>query len=782
MSSTNKTKTYFLTKKQINSSIEDAISNLELDIDDKFASMQTQITSNTTQIENLGTSLDTKTTGVLNEAKSYTDSEIEDLTKELEELESKISGITTFDTQVVNELPPVGKAKVLYLIPEVDDDGNVLETKVEYIWVNDAWETIGTTRVSLKGYATEEYANRVADSAKTNAVSLANQYTDQKITDLKEGDIANAISDAKDYTDDKVDDVKESLNSYQTRDLTITDFDTEGVQATVEGVLRSNNQAIINNTSAINTITQEIVDIQQTKANRGELWFNGGLANVPNMSMNGSWSLCCRIRMQTSQARYASIFHLNPFYLYWNTRLCVLCSPVIPTAKQISVDDNNRLANGEWHSLVVSYDGTTLKLTDETGVLLSVATSEQISTSNRLLIGEVGYKGQIADVKYFNFDMSANDAPYTIADYIAGKDESPLLKLGNDFNFNLTRESIFTQRVPASNLTLTDSSTNIGYIRFEANATSSTAPYFWFPLGKTIKKGAKVEVSFDYKIIENYGFLNAGFGNQDSTTISDFFSSGTNTITLSNDCDCIVFRGGSGTTIQCDIRLSAMSAFTNGALLSLADYTIQLNNTTKVVLDESGNNNHATITGDVVGTKDNNAVIQLINENKTEITTSANTYTDTKISGLKLSTTYETIANVNTVKTNVSNVQASVSTIRSDLSSVQTTIGELEQDIESLKKTNSVSTYSGVYKSTSVEISNIYTNSSMVGVSGRIVVQPNLNNVAPIYIGENMTDITTAFPMYPDQIATFTFADINNFNIATDAISDGCHFVVEWGV
>ena len=353
---------------------------------------------------------------------------------------------------------------------------------------------------------------------------------------------------------------------------------------------------------SVKAVEKKMADLYSpyTIKRKGEFWFTGGIsefAKVSNMSMNGSWSLCCRIRMQTTQVRYASIFHFGAFYLYWNTRLCVLCSPVILTAKQISVDDNNRLANGEWHSLVVSYDGTTLKLTDETGVLLSVATSEAISILGNLLIGEAGYNGQIADVKYFNFDMSDANAPYTIADYISGKDESPLLKLGNDFNFNLTSESTFTQRVQASNLTLTDSSTNIGYIRFEANATSSSAPYFWFPLGKTIKKGAKVKVSFDYKIIENYGFLNAGFGNINSTTIPELFISGTNTITLSNDCDCIVFRGASGTTIQCDIRLSA---FVNGASLALEDYTFN-----GKVFDTSGNNNIATITGAVYGSKDN---------------------------------------------------------------------------------------------------------------------------------------------------------------------------------
>ena len=338
---------------------------------------------------------------------------------------------------------------------------------------------------------------------------------------------------------------------------------------------------------------------------KGELWFNGGFLQNDTLkySQGNPFSFAFGFRAKKSDILGVTsaiyVVNLGFLYLYLpeNSKKIAFYSSSPALVKYISDADNDRLLNGEWHSLVISYDGITLKLIDETGVLLSVsiALSSQ-SNSSAIKLGNY-FIGQMRSIKYFNFDMSDANAPYTIADYIAGKDESPLLNLGNDFNFNLTRESVFTQRVVASNLTLTDSLTNIGYIKFEANATSSSAPYFWFPLGKTIKKGASVEVSFDYKIIENYGFLNAGFSNQNSTTISDLFSSGTNTITLSKDCDCIVFRGASGTTIQCDIRLSA---FVNGALLSLEDYTFN-----GKVFDTSGNNNTATITGAVYGSKDN---------------------------------------------------------------------------------------------------------------------------------------------------------------------------------
>lgn len=351
----------------------------------------------------------------------------------------------------------------------------------------------------------------------------------------------------------------------------------------------------------IPAIQSDIQSLGQVKSNRGEFWFNGGFARVPNMSMNGSWSLCCRIRMQTAQVRYASIFHFGAFYLYWNSRLGIHCSPAISSVNQISVDNNNRLANGEWHSLVVSYDGTTLKLTDETGVLLSVATSEAISISGNLLIGEANYNGQIADVKYFNFDMSDLNAPYTIADYISGKDESPLLNGGGDIS--LTTADSFTS---TNSCTITESENGLTF-----TATTQYAGYasVKFP----IVAGQEVEVSWEGELSytgNHNPLLVIGSSAQALSYTSGYpidikntSSPRIMTATKTGDYLGILLNSSSTSSAGDTAIIKGLKIKVNGALLSLDDYSIKVG-ATQIVPDVSSNSNDATITGAVYGSKD----------------------------------------------------------------------------------------------------------------------------------------------------------------------------------
>ena len=109
-------------------------------------------------------------------------------------------------------------------------------------------------------------------------------------------------------------------------------------------------------------------------------------------------------------------------------------------------------------------------------------------------------------------------------------------------------------------------------------------------------------------------------------------------------------------------------------------------------------------------------------------------------------------------------------------------IVDLQHEVNLLSQQITISTHTSTFISSSTDITNIYADDTKVALPGRIMIQPNINNVAPIYVGENITDITKAFPLYPDQITDFYFEDINNFKVASDAIGDGCNFVIEWGV
>lgn len=60
-----------------------------------------------------------------------------------------ISGITGISFEIVQVLPATGDAGTIYLVPNSGTTPNIYD---EYIWVNNAFEKIGTTAVDLTGY------------------------------------------------------------------------------------------------------------------------------------------------------------------------------------------------------------------------------------------------------------------------------------------------------------------------------------------------------------------------------------------------------------------------------------------------------------------------------------------------------------------------------------------------------------------------------------------------------------------------------------------------------
>lgn len=60
-----------------------------------------------------------------------------------------LADITSIDFQVVQNLPSTGEKGVIYLVANSGSGSNVYD---EYIWVNNAFELIGTTAVDLSGY------------------------------------------------------------------------------------------------------------------------------------------------------------------------------------------------------------------------------------------------------------------------------------------------------------------------------------------------------------------------------------------------------------------------------------------------------------------------------------------------------------------------------------------------------------------------------------------------------------------------------------------------------
>lgn len=101
-------------------------------------------------------------------AETYTQSEVNSL----------INSITTLTLQVVTTLPTSNiSTTTIYLKSITGEDNNNFE---EWIYVNNKWELIGTTKVDLSSYATKEYV----DSAINELDVYSKSETDAKITEL----------------------------------------------------------------------------------------------------------------------------------------------------------------------------------------------------------------------------------------------------------------------------------------------------------------------------------------------------------------------------------------------------------------------------------------------------------------------------------------------------------------------------------------------------------------------------------------------------------------------
>lgn len=101
-----------------------------------------------------GTKIPAKTSDLTNDAGFITKSVVDLLNYfNKQQTEELIAQIPKFRISVVQQLPTMGEERVLYLVPFATDEGQYLE----YIWVGDRFEVIGSQKVDLTGYATEHW-------------------------------------------------------------------------------------------------------------------------------------------------------------------------------------------------------------------------------------------------------------------------------------------------------------------------------------------------------------------------------------------------------------------------------------------------------------------------------------------------------------------------------------------------------------------------------------------------------------------------------------------------
>ena len=202
-------------------------------------------------------------------------------------------------------------------------------------------------------------------------------------------------------------------------------------------------------------ITESIKTLSQVKSNRGELHFNGGsLACSQKWTTNGAFSVVFTMAINketmptnpTDWIGTATNFNSNRgmlishdkaylrFYLIW--------SDSTGTRKMISrAITNDRYYDGKPHIWCYSFTGNSLKvkIDDTFNVEYSAVDCTEIQhTSPFTFKPEIQV---VSRVKAFNFDITSEDAPYTLADYVAGKDEPPNTALLSLADYSIQRNS-----------------------------------------------------------------------------------------------------------------------------------------------------------------------------------------------------------------------------------------------------------------------------------------------------------------------------------------------------
>ena len=116
-----------------------------------------------------------------------------------EEINQKIAAIKTASFEVVDALPASGEENIIYLVPKVG--GEVPDTHDEYIWVDSAWELIGSTQIDLSNYlqktgdasdTTVTFVSEAGDPTSGSKLSSLIGRIVKKLSDMVSGAIAVA--------------------------------------------------------------------------------------------------------------------------------------------------------------------------------------------------------------------------------------------------------------------------------------------------------------------------------------------------------------------------------------------------------------------------------------------------------------------------------------------------------------------------------------------------------------------------------------------------------------
>lgn len=417
--------------------------------------------------------------------------------------------------------------------------------------------------------------------------------------------------------------------------------------------------------AAENTITaieNKVLDSHLSKLPYGTLYFDKGKLFGSNFTIpNFPFSICATVRVDSWEGSTEGIqtifqFGDNGTGALWGS-ICfnnVINNPNIQLRISKNTDGTVSYSEvsyffdkdtflGKEHTIVgicrelesthvnfdIYVDGAKVATTPYKGLTLdslSGTVNYAVNTSNQNDSSQPASANpmRLRNLYVFNFDVSAEGAPYSIADYEAGRLIPPSL-IGNQFT------GMYGSGWSVSGDTATCSGTSTeSYPRITGGE---------IPIGFNFTFTVDVELAFSgtpkFEVYTNcqkahaeiYDYSTQLTTQKDSAPGGGFYSNSSLGITASGHYrikfDCESSLGGKG-TIQ-----MAFSALTSGTItlsdtyysrcnLALENYTIARNATTKLVKDASGNSNDATVTGNVAGDNDQ-SIKAFVDEIKTQI-------------------------------------------------------------------------------------------------------------------------------------------------------------------
>jgi hypothetical protein len=256
-----------------------------------------------------------------------------------------------------------------------------------------------------------------------NKVKSTSFYTQKEIDEI----ILNRNANLGDVED--VAKARENLNVYSTEET------ADWVRHEIEQVSSELNETVGN-------LTERLENEIETKSNIGEFYFNGGGFKSPKAwTTNGAFSVAFTMCVDVANipvspkewigtttniaAGRGMLLSYDKSYI----RIYLIWTDSAGNRQMLSKPvRNSSFYDGKPHKWFYIFTGSKVILNIDNTYKLEYDIEDCSEIQHTSGLNFFYETIQIVSrVKAFNFDMSANDAPYTIEDYMAGKEETPLI-------------------------------------------------------------------------------------------------------------------------------------------------------------------------------------------------------------------------------------------------------------------------------------------------------------------------------------------------------------------